>query len=62
MLVVMLIFAVIGGQHRDYSIKQLLNFRLGSRSNDPAGMMNKIAQQMSDKEIEPVVEYLSTQL
>src|SRR3569832_1136430 len=33
------IFPVIGGQHRDYIIKELKDLREGTRSNDPAGMM-----------------------
>lgn len=56
------VFPVIGGQHRDYLIKQLTEFRGGQRANDPAGMMSSIAKNMTDKEIEAVAEYLSTQL
>lgn len=56
------VFPVIGGQHRDYLIKQLKEFRTGARGNDPAGMMSAVAANMSDKEIEAVAEYLATQL
>ena len=55
-------FPVIGGQHRDYLVKQLREFREGARANDPAGMMAGIAKNLTDKEIEAVAEYLSTQL
>lgn len=55
-------FPVIGGQHRDYLIKELKDFRQGARANDPAGMMAAIAKNLSDKEIEAVAEYLSGQL
>jgi cytochrome c553 len=55
-------FPVIGGQHRDYLVKQLKEFREGVRANDPAGMMSAIAKNLSDKEIEAVAEYLSSQL
>ncbi len=55
-------FPVIGGQHRDYLVKQLQEFRKGTRANDPAGMMSAVAKNMSDKEIEAVAEYLSAQL
>lgn len=55
-------FPVIGGQHRDYIIKQLKDFRADARSNDPAGMMNMVAKKLTDKEIEAVAEYLSTKL
>lgn len=56
------VFPVIGGQHRDYLIKQLKEFREGKRENDPAGMMSGIAENLTDKEIEAVAEYLSAQL
>ncbi len=54
-------FPVIGGQHRDYLVKQLKAFRDGSRSNDPAGMMVGVVKKITDKEIEAVAEYLSAQ-
>lgn len=55
-------FPRIGGQHRDYIIKNLTDFKKGNRSNDPAGMMNAIAKKLSDSEIKAVAEYLSSQL
>lgn len=55
-------FPVIGGQHRDYLVKQLKEFRQGVRPNDPGGMMTGVAKKMTDKEIEAVAEYLSAQL
>jgi cytochrome c553 len=55
-------FPVIGGQHRDYLIKNLNDFKSGSRANDPAGMMSAIAKKLSDDEIKQVAEYLSLQL
>lgn len=55
-------FPVIGGQHKGYLVKQLKEFRDGARANDPAGMMAAIAKNLSDKEIEAVAEYLSSQL
>jgi cytochrome c553 len=54
------VFPVIGGQHRDYLIKQLGDFREGRRQNDPAGMMSAIAKKLSEQEIEAVASYLST--
>lgn len=53
------VFPVIGGQHKEYLIKQLNEFRNGVRSNDPAGMMGDIAEKMTDAEIEAVSEYLA---
>jgi len=55
-------FPVIGGQHRDYLIKNLKDFKAGTRSNDPAGMMAAIAKNLSDKEITMLAEYLAAQL
>lgn len=55
-------FPVIGGQHRDYLIKQLTEFRDGARANDPAGMMSGVAKNLTDKEIQSVAEYLSSQI
>jgi cytochrome c553 len=52
-------FPVIGGQHRDYLIKELKDLRAGTRSNDPAGMMQNIAKGLSDKEIAALANYLS---
>lgn len=54
------IFPVIGGQLRDYLVKQLKDLKSGTRTNDPAGMMAAIAKKLSDKEIEAVAEYLSS--
>ncbi|MBI3901616.1 MAG: cytochrome c4 [Nitrosomonadales bacterium] len=51
------LFPVIGGQTRDYIMKQLKDLRSGDRHNDPAGMMGNIAKKMSDAEIEAVAEY-----
>lgn len=56
------VFPVIGGQHRDYLVKQLKEFRDGARANDPAGMMAAVAKKLSDKEIEALAEYLSSKI
>ena len=53
------VFPVIGGQHKDYLVKQLNEFRNGKRNNDPAGMMGDIAEKMTDVEIDAVSEYLA---
>jgi cytochrome c553 len=55
-------FPVIGGQHRDYIIKELTDLRAGTRANDPAGMMENIAKKLDDEEIKEVANYLSAQL
>lgn len=53
------LFPVIGGQTKDYLIKQLQDFKSGVRTNDPASMMAVVAQGMTDEEIIAVSEYLS---
>lgn len=55
-------FPRLVGQHKDYIVKQLQDFRAGTRSNDPAGMMSDIARKLSDDEIQAVAEYLSAQI
>ncbi len=56
------VFPRIGGQHRDYIIKELKDLRSAKRSNDPAGMMRGIAKKLSDADIKGVATYLSAQL
>jgi len=53
------LFPLIGGQHKDYLVKQLTDFKKGERKNDPSGMMADIAKLMTNAEIEAVSEYLS---
>ena len=55
-------FPVIGGQHRDYVIKELTDLRAGTRANDPAGMMEDIAKGLDDDEIKALGNYLSSLL
>lgn len=50
---------VIGGQHKDYLVKQLKDFRGGSRANDPGNIMGWITSQLSDSDIEDVASYIS---
>jgi len=50
---------VIGGQHKDYLLKQLKSFRKHTRTNDPAGMMGMVTGFMTDEEIEAVASYVS---
>ena len=52
-------YPALHGQQSMYVIKQLQDFRSGTRSNDPAKMMSSIAAKMSDKEIEAVAEYIA---
>ena len=53
------LFPLIGGQHKDYLVKQLNDLKGRARSNDPAGMMADIARNMTDAEIDATAEYLA---
>ena len=50
---------VIGGQHKEYLLEQLINFREGVRSNSTGGLMNTTVHQLSDKELEGLSDYIS---
>ena len=54
------IFPVIGGQHKDYLVKQLTDFHMTTRHNDPANMMMDIGKRLSKKEIDEVTDYLAS--
>ena len=47
----------LAGQHPDYIVAQLQQFRDGVRTNDPEGMMRMIAAKMTDKQMAAVAEY-----
>lgn len=54
------VFPALGGQHAEYTSKQLMLFRSGERMNDgDARMMRSIAARLSDKEIEALANYIS---
>ena len=53
------IFPVIGGQHKDYLVKQMNDFKTDARDTDMSGTMGGLANRMTDAEIEAVSEYLS---
>ena len=53
------LFPVIGGQYKEYIIKQLTEFKSGFRGNDHSGMMPRIASKMSEADMEAVAEYLA---
>ncbi|MBI3901358.1 MAG: cytochrome c4 [Nitrosomonadales bacterium] len=52
-------FPVLGGQQKEYLRIQLTNFRQGTRSNSPGGVMNIVTQKLSDAEISALAEYIS---
>lgn len=50
-------FPRLAGQHQDYTVAQLTNFRTGVRSNSP--QMATIAKRMSDEEMKAVADYVA---
>ncbi|SCZ64576.1 c-type cytochrome [Thiohalomonas denitrificans] len=52
-------FPALSGQHPDYTIKALKDFRSGTRSNDLNGMMVDVAAKMTDADIEAVAAYIN---
>jgi cytochrome c553 len=53
------VYPVIGGQHKQYLLAQLINFRNGTRNNSPGGVMNITVHRLSDAEIEALADYVS---
>ena len=52
-------YPVIGGQSRVYLRTQLVNWKLGDRSNSANGMMNKITKLLNEDEIDALANYIS---
>jgi cytochrome c553 len=52
-------FPIIGGQHKEYLIKQLIEFKNGLRDTDMSGTMPILAKRMSASEMEAMADYLS---
>lgn len=48
-------------QHKRYLEKQLTDFRTGDRTNDPDGVMRKIAAALTEQEITNIARYLAAQ-
>lgn len=53
------LFPVIGGQHKEYLVKQMKDFKTGARDTDISGTMGELTNKMTDAEIEAVSAYLS---
>ncbi len=47
------------GQHADYLIKTLMDFKKGTRDKSPDSMMNMIAKKMTEEEIKAVSYHIS---
>lgn len=54
-------FPAISGQSSAYLKKQLQSWKNGERNNDPVGLMQAVAAQLSDSDITNVAEYLAAQ-
>nr|VFK53132.1 MAG: Cytochrome c553 [Candidatus Kentron sp. TUN]VFK53971.1 MAG: Cytochrome c553 [Candidatus Kentron sp. TUN]VFK56063.1 MAG: Cytochrome c553 [Candidatus Kentron sp. TUN] len=52
-------FPALAGQHADYTKSQLNAFRSKSRKNDFKSMMRMTAEQLTDREIEAVSQYIA---
>jgi cytochrome c553 len=50
-------YPALAGQHPEYIVAQLQQFRDGTRANDPEGMMRMIAAKMTDQQMSAVAEY-----
>jgi cytochrome c553 len=48
----------LSGQHSEYVLNQLRQFRLGTRANDEAKVMRTIAAKLTDQEMEAVADYI----
>lgn len=54
-------YPVIGGQHKAYLLKQLIDFREDDRVNSPNIIMNRIVRSLSDSDLDALAEYISVQ-
>ena len=50
-------YARIAGQHQDYTVTQLTNFRTGTRAN--SAQMTAVGKRMSDEEMQAVADYIA---
>lgn len=53
------VYPVIGGQHKAYLLRQLVDFRKGLRNNSQGGVMNTTVNRLSDAELEALADYIS---
>ena len=52
-------FPLLSGQHAEYTLQQLKNFRSGARQNDGSAMMRTVVERLTDKELEALANYVS---
>jgi len=54
-------YPVIGGQHKDYLLKQLIDYRENERANSQNSIMSRIVRPLSDGDLEALASYLAAQ-
>ena len=52
-------FPSLSGQHAEYTLQQLKDFRAGVRQNDTGAMMRSVVERLTDKELEALASYVS---
>jgi len=52
-------FPSLSGQHAEYTLQQLKDFRSGVRQNDGSEMMRTVVERLTDKELEALASYVS---
>jgi cytochrome c553 len=52
-------FPALSGQHAEYTLQQLKDFRSGTRANDDSGMMRTVVERLTDNELEALASYVS---
>lgn len=52
-------FPALSGQHAEYTLQQLKDFRSGVRQNDGSAMMRTVVERLTDKELEALASYVS---
>lgn len=52
-------FPALSGQHPEYTLQQLKDFRSGVRQNDESSMMRMVVERLTDKELEALASYVS---
>lgn len=52
-------FPSLSGQHAEYTLQQLKDFRSGARQNDGSEMMRTVVERLTDKELEALASYVS---
>lgn len=53
------VFPRLAGQHPEYLVSQLQDFKTGKRSNDSSRQMHDISRQLTHQEIQIIAQYLA---